>query len=85
MVKFFTLTEKHKDPEEHADATWVEGGKGEKGTPKRKRVRLETVQKPSSWTKLHCVCGITKATEEEVFNHRTKRHIETNSLWLQRL
>ena len=81
LVKLFTLTEKDKDSEEHADATWVEGGEGEKGTPKKKMVRLETVQKPSSWTKLHCVCGITKATEEEVFNHRTKRHIETNS-WI---
>ena len=26
LVKLFTLTEKDKDPEEHADATWVEGG-----------------------------------------------------------
>ena len=53
---------------------------GEQATPKKKRVRLETIQKPSSWTKLHCVCGIRKGTEE-VFLHKTKRHIETNS-WI---
>ena len=80
LVKLFTL-KKDKDPEEHAEATGPEGGEGEKATPKKKRIRLETIQKPSSWTKLHCVCGITKATEEEVLIHRTKRHIETNS-WI---
>ena len=78
--KLFTL-KKEKDPKEHAEATGVEGGEGEKATPKKKRVRLETIHKASSWTKLHCVCGITKATEKEVFIHRTKRHIETNS-WI---
>ena len=45
-------TEKEKDPEEHAEATGVEGeeegGEGEKATPKKKRVRLENIQKPSS-------------------------------------
>ena len=81
LVKLFTLNEKEKEPEEHADATFTEGGQGEIVKPKKKSVRLETVQKPSSWTKLHCVCGITKATEEEVFNRRTNRHIETNS-WI---
>ena len=79
LVKLFTL--KEKEPEGHADATFTEGGQGEIVKPKKKRVRLETVQKPSSWTKLHCVCGITKATEEEVDNHRQRRHIETNS-WI---
>ena len=80
LVKLFTHTEKDKDPEEHAQPTGVEG-EGQQPTPKKKRVRLETIQKPSSWTKLHCVCGITKPTNEEVFIHRTKRHIETNS-WI---
>ena len=37
MVKLFTLTEKEKDPEEHADATWVEGGNSEKGTNKKEK------------------------------------------------
>ena len=74
LVKLFTHTEKEKDPEEHAEATRVEG-EGEQATPKKKRVRLETIQKPSSWTKLHCVCSIGKATGE-VFLHKTKRHIE---------
>ena len=49
LVKLFTHTEKEKDPEEHAEATWVEGeGEGEQATPKKKRVRLETIYKPSS-------------------------------------
>ena len=52
LVKLFTHTEKEKDPEEHAEATGVErgeeGGEGEQATPKKKRVRLETIQKPSS-------------------------------------
>ena len=80
MVKLFTHTKKEKDSEEHAEATGVEG-RGNKQHQKRRWVRLETVQKLSSWTKLHCVCGRTKSTEEEVFLHKTKRHIETNS-WI---
>ena len=80
LVKLFTHTEKDKDPEEHAQPTGVEE-EGQQPTPKKKRVRLETIQKPSSWTKLHCVCGIKKPTEKKVFIHRTKRHIETNS-WI---
>ena len=52
LVKLFTHTE--KDPEEHAQSTGVEG-EGQQPTPKKKRVRLETIQKPSSWTKLHCL------------------------------
>ena len=59
LVKLFTL-KKDKDPEEHAEATGPEGGEGEKTTPKKKRIRLETIQKPSSWTKLHCVCDKQK-------------------------
>ena len=49
---------KDKDPEEHGQPTGV-AEEGKQPTPKKKRVRLETIQKPSSWTKLHCVCGIT--------------------------
>ena len=80
LVKLFTHTEKDKGPEEHAKPRGVEQ-EGQQPTPKEKRVRLENIQKPSSWTKLHFVSGITKPTEEEVFIHRIKRHIETNS-WI---
>ena len=73
LVKLFTL-KKEKDPEEHVEATGLEGGEGEKATPKKKRVRLETIQKPSSWTKLHCVCGITKATEEGFYSQNKKAY-----------
>ena len=37
LVKLFTHTEKEKVPEEHAEATEVEG-KGEQATPKKKKV-----------------------------------------------
>ena len=53
LVKLFTHTEKEKDPEEHAEATGVEGGEGEKAIPKKKKVRLETIQnnqKIVSWS-----------------------------------
>ena len=41
LVKLFTHTAKEKDPEEHAEATGVEGGGGTSNT-KMKRVRLQT-------------------------------------------
>ena len=72
LVKLFILTEKDKDPEEHADATWVEGGEGEKGTPKKKRVGLETVQKPNSWIKLLCLWH-NKSHRGTSFQSRNKK------------
>ena len=54
------------------------GRQGENSETRKERVRLEAVQKPSSWTKLHCVCGITKATEEEV-------HIKTKKSTLKQI